>query len=182
MKSKLAGLALALAVLAGVFAAPLAASAQDAPTVAPVPVSASEHGRSFEGTWTLTRFVVRGHQLLAEGTLAGEFTNPAGHTRDISRTVRLPVTVVGQEATSAAVRAQAASCELLHLVLGPLHLRLLGLHLDTNQIIIDLTGVPSEGLLGSLLCGLLAGGTGGLTLGQLQQLVDLLNQLLGLLG
>jgi hypothetical protein len=179
MKWKLASLALALAVLAGVFAAPLAASAQDAQAVAPVPVSASEKGRSFEGTFTLTRFVVRGHKLLAEGTLAGEYTNRGGHTRDVARTVRLPVTVVGQGATAGAVRAQATDCELLHLVLGPIHLRLLGLHLDIDTITIDLTGVPTEGLLGSLLCGLLGG---GLDLGQLQQLANLLNLLLGLLG
>jgi hypothetical protein len=180
MKWKLASLALALAVLAGVFAAPLAATAQDAQTVAPVPVSASEKGRSFDGTFTLTRFVARGHKLLAEGTLAGEFTNRGGHTRDVSKTVRLPVTVVTQEATAGAVRAQVASCEVLFLQLGPIHLRLLGLHLDINQITIDLTAVPTEGLLGQLLCAL-AGGV-DLDLSQLQQLVALLNLLLGLLG
>jgi hypothetical protein len=178
MKSTIAMFGLAAALLLGLFAPTLAASAQDAPAVAPVPVSGSdENGRSFEGTFTLTQFVARGQELLAEGTLAGEFTNPGGHTKDVSRTVYLPVTAVTDEASAGAVRAQA-SCEVLFLQIGPIELRLLGLHLNIDTITIDLTAVPTEGLLGQLLCSL----AGGLPLSQLQQLANLLNQILALLG
>lgn len=179
MKWKLAVLAPVFALFVGIFAPTLAASAQDAPAIAQVPVSATEHGRSFDGTFTLTQFVARGHQLLAEGELAGTFTNPSGHTQEISRTVHLPVTVVTQEASAGAIRAQA-SCEVLFLQIGPIELRLLGLNLNIDQITIDLTAVPAGGLLGQLLCAL-AGGV-DLDLGDLLNLAALLNALLGLLG
>jgi hypothetical protein len=41
---------------------------------------------------------------------------------------------------------------ILHLVLGPIHLNLLGLVVTTNQIVLDITAVPGAGnLLGNLL-------------------------------
>ncbi|HEY2398306.1 MAG TPA: hypothetical protein VGH78_04875, partial [Solirubrobacteraceae bacterium] len=61
--------------------------------------------------------------------------------------------------------AQPASCQVLKLVLGPLHLDLLGLNVDlygqtkANPVVVTIDAVPSQGLLGQLLCGL-AGGTG----------------------
>jgi hypothetical protein len=42
-------------------------------------------------------------------------------------------------------------CAVLHLVLGPLHLELLGLVADLNQIVLDLTAVPGT-LLGNIFC------------------------------
>ena len=70
------------------------------------------------------------------------------------------------------VQAQAV-CEILNLVLGPISLDLLGLHLRTNTIRIRLFATP-DGLLGSLLCGLL----GPIDLGNLAVLVGLLNDIL----
>jgi hypothetical protein len=58
------------------------------------------------------------------------------------------------------VRAQAAqapatpTCSILDLVLGPLHLDLLGLIVDLNQVHLTITGDPTGGILGRLLCGL----------------------------
>ena len=44
-------------------------------------------------------------------------------------------------------------CPILHLVLGPIRLDLLGLVVKTNQIVLDITAVPGPGnLLGNLLC------------------------------
>jgi len=91
--------------------------------------------------------------------------------------------------------AQAAvTCTVLHLVLGPVNLNLLGLHVtlgggaQANQpIVLDITAEQGGGLLGNLLCGLTnaLGGSGGL-LGQLQtqlqQLATTLTSLIGLLG
>lgn len=65
---------------------------------------------------------------------------------------------------------------MLKLVLGPLHLDLLGLDVDlygktkANPVIVTINAVPSQGLLGQLLCGL-AGGTGVTSLGGLQSLL-----------
>jgi hypothetical protein len=85
-----------------------------------------------------------------------------------SQTVSAPVT----EATA------ATGCDILDLVLGPLHLDLLGLNVDLNRVILTITAVPGAGaLLGNLLCsvaGLLDGG-------DLGALATLLNTLLGLL-
>jgi hypothetical protein len=70
---------------------------------------------------------------------------------------------------------QAASCDILNLDLGPLHLDLLGLVVDLNEVVLTITGATGAGnLLGSLLCAI----TGLLNpLGDLLQLTDLLNQL-----
>lgn len=72
------------------------------------------------------------------------------------------------------------ACTILDLDLGPLHLDLLGLEVDLNQIQLDITAVPGAGnLLGNLLCavaGLLDGN------GPLQGIGALLNRLLTGLG
>jgi hypothetical protein len=96
--------------------------------------------------------------------------------------------------TDAAGLAQAAqTCTVLHLVLGPINLNLLGLHvtlgggLQANQpIVLDITAEQGGGLLGDLLCGLTNsfGGTGilGQLSGQLQQLAATLNSIIALLN
>jgi hypothetical protein len=53
--------------------------------------------------------------------------------------------------------AQVATpgCNILNLVLGPLHLDLLGLVVDLNQLVLNVTGQTGAGdLLGNLLCGI----------------------------
>jgi len=90
---------------------------------------------------------------------------------------------------------QPQSCQVLKLVLGPLHLDLLGLVIDlygkthADPVVVTINAIPSEGILGQLLCGL-AGGGGVSSISQLQSLLsslgvalnptqiqDLLNQL-----
>ena len=46
---------------------------------------------------------------------------------------------------------QVAECDVLHLVLGPVHLDLLGLIVDINKIVLDLKGIPGT-LLGDIFC------------------------------
>jgi hypothetical protein len=73
--------------------------------------------------------------------------------------------------------AQAQTCQVLKLVLGPLHLDLLGLVVDlygrthTDPVIVTINAQPSRGLLGQLLCGL-AGGGGVTNLAGLQSLLN----------
>lgn len=55
------------------------------------------------------------------------------------------------------LRAQAAAsatptCPILNLVLGPLHLDLLGLVVDLNQVHLTINAEPNGGALGSLFC------------------------------
>jgi hypothetical protein len=51
-------------------------------------------------------------------------------------------------------QAPAATCQVLDLVLGPLHVDLLGLVVDLNRVHLSITANPAGGLLGSLFCGL----------------------------
>jgi|RhiMetdeSRZDD1v2_1073273.scaffolds.fasta_scaffold22987_5 hypothetical protein len=72
------------------------------------------------------------------------------------------------------------SCRILDLTLGPLHLDLLGLVVDLNQVHLTITAQQGPGnLLGNLLCALahLLDNTGNPTTG-LQQIVNQLNQIL----
>jgi hypothetical protein len=50
--------------------------------------------------------------------------------------------------------AQATTCPILDLVLGPLHLDLLGLVVDLNRVHLSITATRGGGVLGDLLCGL----------------------------
>jgi len=78
-------------------------------------------------------------------------------------------------------------CPILHLELGPLDLNLLGLRVQLNQVVLDITAIPGPGnLLGNLLCavaGLLDGVDLGEVLGNLlQSLIDALIRLLEGIG
>lgn len=66
------------------------------------------------------------------------------------------------------------ACSVLDLELGPIDLDVLGLHVDTSAICLELTAMAGQGLLGDLLCGL-AGGN-------LLLLPDLLDALPGILN
>jgi hypothetical protein len=51
------------------------------------------------------------------------------------------------------VTSTQATCDILTLILGPLHLDLLGLVVDLNQVILTITAQSGAGnLLGNLLC------------------------------
>ena len=86
--------------------------------------------------------------------------------------------------TSPPVDGTTATCEILHLDLGPLSLNLLGLQVNLSEVVLDISAQQGSGnLLGNLLCAvanLLNGG--GLLSGILGQVSNLLNQILGILG
>jgi hypothetical protein len=90
-----------------------------------------------------------------------------------------PLRVINAADTMSARAAQAdtASCQVVKLVLGPLHLDLLGLVVNlygkttADPVVVTISAVPSEGLLGQLLCGL-AGGTGVNSITGLQNLLS----------
>ena len=91
-----------------------------------------------------------------------------------SKTMDLEV----QDVTTGSVGrgVNAASCDILNLVLGPLHLNVLGLVVDLNQVVLNITGQTGAGnLLGNLLCGLVGILDNGVTL---TQFLSVLNNLL----
>ena len=66
-----------------------------------------------------------------------------------------PVRPIGFTATVRALTsAVGPTCPILNLVLGPLHLNLLGLVVDLNQVHLTINADPAGGVLGSLFCGL----------------------------
>jgi hypothetical protein len=123
---------------------------------------------TFQGAAAITRFTVNPvtGALVAVGTLTGLITDPVTHAVTSLATTFEAVVVPNPGSTV---------CEILNLVLGPIHLDLLGLVIDTNQIIVNITAVPGAGrLLGNLLCGVVR----LLDNGNLPRAAALLNDLL----
>ncbi|OHV74751.1 hypothetical protein BCD48_31870 [Pseudofrankia sp. BMG5.36] len=155
-------------MLVGVAATATSASAA-APQASAVeglstPVTGQNGATSFDGTFTATGFEERAGQIVALGTVTGTAT---GTTQQVSQAVSAPVTNA----------ATAAGCDILGLVLGPLHLDVLGLVVDLNQVVLNITAVGGLGnLLGNLLCGV----TNLLDVLGVAQLLAILNALLGL--
>jgi hypothetical protein len=130
-----------------------------------IPVVNALPGALFNGTFTIDRFVPAATGVAAVGTLAGVLTPTVGSPVSIFRTMTVPVSIT------------EASCEVLHLDLGPLFVDLLGLQVDLSRVVLDVTAVPGAGnLLGNLLCAVsgLLDSPGGLA--------RLLNQILSILG
>jgi hypothetical protein len=145
----------------------------------------AKNGKRFTGTYGIYKFVVKDGKVWSVGTLSGKLKG-----RHVKRgNVMMPATLTGDSNT--ATTSQAGSCTVLHLVLGPINLNLLGLKvtlgggLQANQpIVLDITAQRGGGLLGDLLCGLTdtLGGQLGQLATQLQNLASTLNSLISLLG
>jgi hypothetical protein len=146
-------------------------------------VGKTSTGDAVSGTFTPIKVINRDGALYMKGFLKGVIAD-AGPDTKFSGIKALPIKKVnGQVPASSRVAAGAAACDILNLVLGPLDLNILGLQIDLNRVVLDITAVPGPGnLLGNLLCavaGLLDGGLLGNLLGQLG---DILNQILGALN
>lgn len=141
---------------------------------------------TFAGNYTINRVINDGGELAAVGTLTGTITTTAtGATQSVERAaVTIPLSAAS--GGSGIIAQQVEGCEILDMTLGPLDLDLLGLVIHLDVVHLNITAEPGEGnLLGNLLCavaGLLdpptGGGGGGLS-GLLNQIVALLNQILG---
>lgn len=132
-----------LLLFATAFTAPALVSAQTASKSAlTIPVTGSGSGSTFTGTFQLQKFATDATgQLVATGLLSGIVTSATGATTSIVRSITLPATV------------GTATCQILHLDLGPLSLDLLGLQVNLSEIVLDITAQSGAGnLLGNLLC------------------------------
>ncbi len=134
------------------------------------------------GTFTITKFTAVKGVMSAVGTFTGSVNGAA----QVTSAATAPVTAINGNQTKAGTRmpaAAAASCSILSLTLGPLHLNLLGLVVDLNQVNLNITAQSGPGnLLGNLLCsvaGLLDDNpTGALLQGLLLAISNVLNGLL----
>ena len=133
-----------------------------------VPVTGTtSRGGKFAGTFNIKQFSVVNNQIVAVGTLTGTITNGIGNViGTILKTISMVVSFHG------------ATCDILHLELGPLDLNLLGLIVHLDKVVLDIDADPNGGLLGSLLCAVAnLLNTNGL----LSDIANLLNQILALL-
>lgn len=163
----LASIASVVAVATALAIAPAASAAAPTATLGNL-TGTTATGGTFAGTLSNVRFVNQNGVVTLVGDLTGTLTNAAGTVLGsvTNQSISLPVTGA----------AGSGGCTILDLTLGPLHLDLLGLVVDLNQVHLTVTGQTGNGqLLGNLLCGLanaLNGSGGGHA--------NLLNKLLGL--
>lgn len=135
------------------------------------------------GTFTPSKFTTKQGQVLATGILTSTLTDSLGvDLGTVQKTVSMPVLLPETAAANkAAPNAALITCDVLNLVLGPLHLDLLGLVVDLNRVVLDIVAQSGAGnLLGNLLCAITNLLNGGLGL-PLGFIADLLNQILAIL-
>jgi hypothetical protein len=121
-------------------------------TVLPVAAEYRNGEPKFEGDLTLRRFVKRNGKLKAVGLLDGTVFERNGGERGVVEGKKVTAPVRIPHANNAPSVAQA-SCDILRLVLGPLDLNLLGLRVQLNRVVLNITAEPGPGnLLGNLLC------------------------------
>lgn len=136
------------------------------------------------GHFTPLRSFVRNGKTVVQGDLHAVMTRSNGQV--VGKPTRHNVTLlVANPGAQPRAQAQAAAaCNVLHLVLGPLNLNLLGLAVHLNKVVLDITANSGSGnLLGNLLCAVAhLLDNSGLDLSQLLNLSSLLNRIIGLLG
>jgi len=116
----------------------------------------------------LTNVRIEDNVLRADGTVTGTLAG-LPFTTDITN---FALQLVDDASTP------AEECSILNLELAPINLSLLGLHVDTSPICLEITATEGGGLLGDLLCGI-AGGLPDLpTLDQFGELLDGLEDIL----
>jgi hypothetical protein len=142
-------------------------------------VGSTASGRDVTGSFVPLKFLKRNGKLYVRGLVSGVVQEPGPNSTFAQlRTIRVK-TINGTPAHSGRAVAARATCRILHLVLAPLNLNLLGLRVHLDRVLLNIVAVSGAGnLLGNLLCavaGLLDGGVGGL----LGRLTNLLNRILG---
>ena len=160
------------------------------PVAGPMANAAGVVVANFAGTFTVQKFGFdeATRQLLVTGVLNGTATYLDGTTpaASVNRVVTTTATLT-KGGTAAAERSifqlAAVSCGILALDLGPLHLDILGLVVDLNRVVLDITAQTGAGnLLGNLLCALVGLLDGVGALAGILNLIDAINNLIGAIG
>src|SRR5690349_1333227 len=107
-------------------------AAPTAPTLT-IPIVGTGGAGTFNGTFTLQRFVAQNGQLNALGIVSGTLTAANGVVTSVLQTVSFPVAAV------------TGTCDILHLDLGPLSLNILGLQVDLSRVVLDITAQSGAG-------------------------------------
>jgi hypothetical protein len=161
LRERLLLLLLAATLFTAVVIPPRAAEAAQPTGSLSQPIPCTILGLPSTCTLTVTSFQVINGVLTAVGTVTGGGVS-----------VPFQVPVIGTQGT----------CQILSLTLGPLHLNLLGLVVDLNQVVLNITAQSGSGqLLGNLLCSVAQLLDSTNTGSALNQLARLLNRILGAL-
>ncbi len=149
-------------------------------------VGTASDGSKVTGSFTPLRFLKKDGKQQVKGVVEGVVTHADGtkETFTALRTVKVKK-INGKSLSGLTTRSAQGNveCDILHLVLGPLDLDLLGLQVHLDKIVLDIVAVPGPGnLLGNLLCAITGLLDGGPLAGLLAQLNDLLGQILDLLN
>lgn len=154
-------------------------------------VGETANGRKVTGSFVPLKFVRHNGKVLVRGLVQGVVHERSGDRTTFAKMKTMRVqSITGGATRSGSDSARAlATCDILHLVLAPLDLDLLGLQVHLDRVVLDIVAVSGAGnLLGNLLCAVtglldpgLGGGLGGLLGSVLGQLSDLLNRILGAL-
>ena len=154
----------AMAAFGATAATAEAASPATAATQLTIPITPAQTGGILNGVLTITGFAVDATgRLVATGTFTGTVAGVLG-------TVTTTFTTV--------LSGGGGSCKILDLTLGPLHLDLLGLVIDLNQVRLTITAQQGPGnLLGNLLCALTGLLDANAAPNAIQRLLDLIKRL-----
>lgn len=134
-------------------------------------VSGETSGKTFAGALDVVEFKNSSGRIVASGELTGEITDSAGGLLDeVSQTVELPVEIPALD-----VDFSALQCDPLTLVFPELTIDVLGVPVVVGPFEIQVTSEILGGVLGNLLCSLLADGDVSAAL------IAFLNQVLTLL-
>jgi hypothetical protein len=155
---------------------------------APLMTAAGEAAGTLQGTIYLTRIDLVDGALVGTARIIGTATTAAG-SQAVDFTTTAPLTMNGaggvaqlagattQDATTQAI----GECDIVNLVLGPLHLDILGLVVDLNQVVLDVVAQAGAGnLLGNLLCAVVSLLDGIALLPMLTQLLEQINAILAI--
>ena len=127
--------------------------------------------------------LLSGTETFLDGTTAAITNQEVTTTATLKKGSQVSSTSTPYQFASSSMYQFSASCGILLLDLGPLHLDLLGLVVDLNEVILNITGQTGAGnLLGNLLCALtglldIPGAIAGII-----SLIDSINNLLSTLG
>lgn len=95
------------------------------------------------GTVTIDHCFMQQGELVAPGNLAGKVLDEGGQVhQSLGMRVRLPMAVT------------QATCDVVEVTLGPLHLEYAGRRLHLNPVIVPITAEPGGGIVSQWLCDL----------------------------
>jgi hypothetical protein len=149
-------------------------------------VGTASDGSKVTGSFSPLKFVKRDGKQQVQGLVQGVVTHADGTKETFSALRVMKVKSINGKSLSGLAShgaPLAASCDVLHLILGPLDLDLLGLQVHLDKVVLDIVAATGAGnLLGNLLCAITGLLDGGPLAGLLGQLNTLLGQILDALN